>query len=65
LIVNVVVDSTGTIDDPEVGRVPVPSVVVTAGVIVTDVALVVVQVMVVVWPPFTTAGFAVNSVICG
>ena len=65
LIVKVVVEMTGTIADPEVGSEPESSVCATGGVIVTDVALLVVQVMVVVWPPFTTVGFAVNSVICG
>ena len=65
LIVNVVVDFTGTIEDPEVGSEPVSSVWGTGGVIVTDVALVVIQVIVVVWPPFTAVGLAVNAMICG
>jgi hypothetical protein len=65
LMVNVVVEITGTIEDPEVGSEPVSSVWATGGVIVTDVALVVVQVIVVVWPPFTAVGLAVNAVICG
>jgi hypothetical protein len=64
-MVNVVVDITGTMEDPEVGSEPVSSVCGTGGAIVTDVALVVAQVMVVVWPPFTVVGLAVNSVICG
>jgi hypothetical protein len=62
LIVKVVVESTGTIADPEVDSAPVSSVAGTGGVIVTDVALVVVQVSVVVWPPFTTNGLAVNVI---
>ena len=65
LMVNVVVDNTGTMDDHDVARTPVPSVVVTAGVIVTDVALVVAQVIVVVSPPFTVEGIAANCVITG
>jgi hypothetical protein len=65
LMVNVVVDITGTMEDPEVGSEPVSSVCGTGGAIVTDVALVVAQVIVVVWPPFTVVGLAVNSVICG
>jgi hypothetical protein len=36
-----------------------------AGVMVTDVALVVAQVSVVVCPALTSVGFAVNEVICG
>ena len=65
LIVNVAVENRGTTEDPEVDSEPVSSVWGTGGVIVTDVALVVVQVIVVVWPPFTTVGLAVNAVICG
>ena len=65
LIVNFVVESIGTTEDPDVGSEPVSSVWATGGVIVTDVALVVVQVIVVVWPPFTAVGLAVNAVICG
>ena len=65
LMVNVVVEITGTIEDPEVGSEPVSSACTTGGVIVTDVALAVVQVIVVVWPPFTAVGLAVNAVICG
>jgi hypothetical protein len=64
-MVNVVVDITGTTEDPELGSEPVSSVCGTGGVIVTDVAFVVAQVMVVVWPPFTLVGLAVNTVICG
>src|SRR5258707_15041841 len=62
LIVNVVVEITGTIADPEVGSEPVSSVCVTEGVIVTDGALAVGQVIVGVWPPFTAVGLAVNAV---
>jgi hypothetical protein len=51
--------------DPEVGKGPESSVCGTAGVIVIEVALVVVQVMVVVWPPFSSVGLAVNCVIWG
>jgi hypothetical protein len=65
LMVNVVVDSTGTMEDPEVGNEPVSSLCGTDGVMVTDVALVVVQLIVVVCPPFTVVGLAVNAVICG
>ena len=42
---NVVVALIGTIAEPEVGKVPVPPVCGTAGEIVTDVALVVAQVL--------------------
>jgi len=65
LMVKVVVEITGTIADPEVGSGPVSSVWGTGGVIVTDVALVVVQVMVVVWPLFRAMGLAVNVAIWG
>ena len=65
LMVNVVVDITATTEDPEVGSEPVSLVCGTGGVIVTDVAFAVAQVMVVVWPPFTLVGLAVNTVICG
>jgi hypothetical protein len=65
LMVNVVVEITGTIEVPELGSEPASSVWGTGGVIVTDVALVVVQLIVVVCPPFTVVGLAVNAVICG
>ena len=65
LMVKVVVEITGTIADPEVGSEPVSSACATDGVIVTDVALLVVQVIVVVWPPLTAVGLAVNAAICG
>jgi hypothetical protein len=48
-----------------VGNEPVSSLCGTDGVMVTDVALVVVQLIVVVCPPFTVVGLAVNAVICG
>jgi hypothetical protein len=50
---------------PEVDSEPVSSVWGTGGVIVTDVALVVVQVIVVVWPLFTARGLAVSVAIWG
>ena len=65
LIVNVVVESIGTTEDPDVGSEPVSLVWGTGGVIVTEVALVVVQLIVLVCPPFTFAGVAVKAVICG
>ena len=52
-----------TTADPEVGSAAVP--VCTEGAIVTDVALVVAQVMVVVVPAVTAVGLALNCVICG
>jgi hypothetical protein len=64
-MVNVVVDITGTMEDPEVGNEPVSLLCGTDGVMVTDVALVVVQLIVVVCPPFTVVGLAVNAVVCG
>jgi hypothetical protein len=65
LIVKVVVEMIGTTADPEVDSAPVSSVPGTGGVIVTDVALLVLQVMVVVWPPFSAVGFAVKFTIWG
>ena len=59
------VENTGTTEDPEVDSEPVSSVWGTGGVIVTEVALVVVQVIVVVWPLFTARGLAVNVAIWG
>jgi len=64
-MVKVVVELTGTTDVPDVGREPVSSTCGTGGEIVTDVALVVAHVIVVVCPAFTAVGFAVNCVICG
>lgn len=65
VILNVVVLVTGVSDDPEVGNGPVSSVWETAGVIVTEVALVVVQLIVDGCPALTNIGLAVNDVTCG
>ena len=65
LMVNVVVEITGTMEDPDVDREPVSSGWGTGGVMVTDVASLVVQVIVVVWPLFTAIGLAVNVPIWG
>ena len=62
---NVVIAVSGVTDEPEVGSPLESSGIGTAGVIVTAVALVVTQVRVVVWPPPTVVGLAVNWVICG
>jgi uncharacterized protein (DUF697 family) len=64
-MVYIVVEFTGTTEVPDVGREVVPSICGIAGVIVTAVALLVAQVIVVVCPAFTAAGVAVNCVICG
>jgi hypothetical protein len=61
----VVVVLTGTVAEPEVGSGPESSAIGMVGLIVIDVALVVVQVSVVVCPVPTSAGFAMNCVICG
>jgi hypothetical protein len=61
----VVVALTGTVAEPEVGSGPESSPTGRAGLIVIDVALVVVHVSVVVCPVPTSVGFAVNCVICG
>jgi hypothetical protein len=61
----VVVVLTGTVAEPEVGSGPESSPTGRVGLMVIDVALVVVQVSVVVCPVFTSVGFAVNCVICG
>ena len=61
----VVVALTGTVAEPEVGSGPESSPTGRVGLIVIDVALVVVQVSVVVCPVLTSVGFAVNCVICG
>lgn len=63
VMVKVVVAVIVTVADPEVASAVVP--VCTAGAIVTDVALVVAQVMVVVWPAVTAVGLALNCVIWG
>ena len=64
-MVKVVVELTGTTEEPDVGSGPVPSACGIGGEIVTDVALAVAHVSVVVCPAFTVVGFAVNCVICG
>jgi hypothetical protein len=61
----VVVALTGTVAEPEVGSGPESSPTGRVGLIVIDVALVVVHVSVVVCPALTSVGFAVNCVICG
>jgi hypothetical protein len=61
--VYVVVAMMGAMDDPEVGSGPVSSDWGTAGEITTEAALVVAQVMVDVWPLFTSVGLALNCVI--
>jgi hypothetical protein len=61
----VVVALTGTVAEPEVGRGPESSPTGMVGLIVIDVALVVVHVSVAVCPVLTSVGFAVNCVICG
>ncbi len=65
VIVNVVVVATGGFAEPEVGSVTPSSGGSTAGLIVTEVAFVVAQVMVEVWPAFTDVGFAVKEVTWG
>src|SRR5216684_2580459 len=62
LMVKVVVAFTTTTDEPEVDSGPVSSGVETGGVMVTEVALAVAQVMVAVCPPLTAVGVAVNVV---
>ena len=61
----VVVALTGTVAEPEVGSGPVSSPTGRVGLMVIEVALVVVHVRVVVCPVLTSVGFAVNCVICG
>lgn len=65
VILNMVVLVTGVSDDPEAGKGPVSSVWATAGVIVTEVALVVVHAMVEGCPALTNIGLAVKDVTCG
>ena len=65
VIWNVVVLVMGVTDDPEVGNGPLSSVWATAGVMVTEVAFVVVQLMVEGCPALTNIGLAVNDVTCG
>lgn len=62
---NCVVLVMGVSDDPDVGNGPVSSCCVTGGVIVIEVAFVVVQLMVEGCPALTYIGFAVNDVTCG
>jgi hypothetical protein len=64
-MVYVVVAATGGFAEPEVGSVIPSSVGATGGLIVTEVAFVVAQVIVVVWPAFTEVGLAVKVVTCG
>lgn len=61
----VVVVLTGTVAEPEVGSGPESSPTGRVGLMVIDVALLVVHVTVVVCPALTSVGFAVNCVICG
>jgi len=65
VIVKVVVVVTGVSDDPEAGNGPVSSCCETAGLIVTEVALVVVHAMVEGCPALTNIGVAVKDVTCG
>jgi hypothetical protein len=65
VILNVVVLVTGVNDDPEGGNGPVSSFWATGGLIVTEVALVVVQLIVEGCPALTNIGLAVNDVTCG
>jgi hypothetical protein len=63
--VKVVVAVTGVSDDPEAGNGPVSSCCETAGLIVTEVALLVVHEMVEGCPALTNIGVAVKDVTCG
>jgi len=65
VMLKVVVAVTGVSDDPETGNGPVSSVWATAGVIVTEVALVVVHAMLDGCPALTNIGVAVKDVTCG
>jgi len=65
VIVKVVVAVTGVSDDPEAGNGPVSSCCETAGLIVTEVALLVVHAMVEGCPALTNIGVAVKDVTCG
>jgi hypothetical protein len=64
-MVNVVVLFTGGLADPEVGSVMPSSGLDTGGLMVTEVAFVVAQVTVVVWPALTEVGLTVKDVTCG
>ena len=65
VMVYVVVLFTGGFAEPEVGSVMPSSGLKTGGVMLTEVAFVVVQLIVVVWPELTEVGLAVKDVICG
>jgi len=65
VIEKVVVDANAILALPEVGSGPESSGWGTSGVMVTEVASVVAQVIVVLWPPPMMVGEAVNWVICG
>ena len=65
MIVNVVVAERGGLAEPDVGRVIPSSGLNTGGLMLTEVAFVVAQVIVAVWPEFTEVGLAVNVVTCG
>ena len=64
-MVYVVVLFTGVFAEPEVGSVMPSSGLKTCGLMLTEVASVVIQLMVVVCPELTEAGLAVKDVICG
>jgi hypothetical protein len=65
VMVKVVVLVTGVSDDPEAGNGPASSVWATAGLMVTEVALLVVHAMLEGCPALTNIGLAVNDVTCG
>ena len=65
VMVNVVVADTGGLAEPEVGSVMPSSGLNTGGLMLTEVALVVAQVTVVVWPALTDVGLTVKDVTCG
>ena len=65
MIVNVVVLFTGGLAEPEVGSVIPSSGGTTGGLMLTEVALVVAQLMVVVCAALTEVGLAVKDVTCG
>ena len=65
MIVNVVVADTGGFAEPDVGSVIPSSGLNTGGLMLTEVALVVAQVTVAVWPALTDVGLTVKDVTCG
>jgi len=65
VMVNVVVLFTGGFAEPEVGSVMPSSGGTTSGLMLTEVAFVVLQLMVVTWPALTEVGLTVKDVICG